>query len=204
MENKMNHGQELVRNISKIKIDILDKSIFKDEASINSFLSNFSEDEQLDKYMHETKLFNTLLMANIKELHENLEIFYSNEDELRAARIEANKIFNERMSVIYESKIIKNIFERNRLKFLKELEERDKVIEVDGKEYEVIKRIDVYWTGWECDQYAYAVKTDEGVKLVTSDQGIKSFTKSAFLEDKINEYKEALSSTEEMLALINN
>ena len=200
----MNHGQELVRNISKIKIDILDKSIFKDEASINSFLSNFSEDEQLDKYMHETKLFNTLLMANIKELHENLEIFYSNEDELRAARIEANKIFNERMSVIYESKIIKNIFERNRLKFLKELEERDKFIEVDGKEYQVIKRIDVYWTGWEFDQYAYAVKTDEGVKLVTSDQGIKSFTKSAFLEDKINEYKEALSSTEEMLALINN
>ncbi len=200
----MNHGQELVRNISKIKIDILDKSIFKDEASINSFLSNFSEDEQLDKYMHETKLFNTLLMANIKELHENLEIFYSNEDELRAARIEANKIFNERMSVIYESKIIKNIFERNRLKFLKELEERDKFIEVDGKEYQVIKRIDVYWTGWEFDQYAYAVKTDEGVKLVTSDQGIKSFTQSAFLEDKINEYKEALSSTEEMLALINN
>jgi hypothetical protein len=200
----MNHGQELVQNISKIKIDILDKSIFKDEASINSFLSNFSEDEQLDKYMHETKLFNTLLMANIKELHENLEIFYSNEDELRAARIEANKIFNERMSVIYESKIIKNIFERNRLKFLKELEERDKFIEVDGKEYQVIKRIDVYWTGWEFDQYAYAVKTDEGVKLVTSDQGIKSFTKSAFLEDKINEYKEALSSTEEMLALINN
>lgn len=200
----MNHGQELVRNISKIKIDILDKSIFKDEASINSFLSNFSEDEQLDKYMHETKLFNTLLMANIKELHENLEIFYSNEDELRSARIEANKIFNERMSVIYESKIIKNIFERNRVKFLKELEERDKFIEVDGKEYQVIKRIDVYWNGWEFDQYAYAVKTDEGVKLVTSDQGIKSFTKPAFLEDKINEYKEALSSTEEMLALINN
>jgi hypothetical protein len=75
-------------------------------------------------------------------------------------------------------------------------------IEVDGKHFKALKVIDVYWSGWECDQYAWLVKDGEEIRLVISDHGHKHFTDKAFLEGKIAEYKKAISETEDMLAMI--
>lgn len=75
-------------------------------------------------------------------------------------------------------------------------------IEVDGKEYKAIKVISVFWSGWECDQYAWLVKEGDETRLVTSNHGSKNFTDKSFLENKIAEYKQAIVETEDMLSLL--
>lgn len=87
----------------------------------------------------------------------------------------------------------------------RDAEEQERLlnIEVDGKEFKALKAIPVYWTGWECDQYAWVVKDGEEIRLVISDHGHKHFTDKAFLENKIAEYKQAISDTEDMLSMMN-
>lgn len=199
----MNQGEVLVNKISEVKLSLLKESIFISEEKVESYLQRFSSDkEKFDEYIKVSNNFNDILRANVQELHDNLEVFYSNEDELRAARKAANKLFNEHMEQIYNSDFIKVMFDKEQIRRKKEQEEKDRFIEVNNIQYEVVKKIGVLWSGWECDQYAYLVKTEDGLKLVTSDHGQMIFSETDFLKDKLAEYKEALSETEGMLKML--
>lgn len=199
-----NDGQILVENISQVKMEITKNSVFASVEKIEEFLSQFTSEQRFDEYVKASRDLNDLLSANIRELHENLEIFYSNEEELYKARKSANLEFNRHMEGIYASKMMIEIMSNQKEKARLEQIERDRFITVEDKKYEVVKKIEVLWSGWECDEYAYAVKTDTGIKLVISDHGEKMFAKSNFLEERINAYKSAMTETEEMLKLINS
>lgn len=200
----MNQGEQIIQNIARIKNDIINSSIFNDKDSLTNFLTQFSEEEQFEKYLEASSEFNSLISANIRELHENLEIFYTDEDTLRNARLKANKEFSERYNSVVEIDIVEKMFDRVREKRLKEQAEKDKYIKIGDVAYEVVKKINVLWSGWECDQYAYAVKTENGNKLVASNHGELMFVEEKFFEDKINEYKKSITDTEELLKTINN
>jgi hypothetical protein len=75
-------------------------------------------------------------------------------------------------------------------------------IEVDGKQFKAIKAIPVYWTGWESDQYAWLVKDEGQLRVVASNHGSLYFTDKSFLENKIAEYKQAISETEDLLSML--
>lgn len=199
-----NDGQILVENISQVKMEITKNSVFASVEKLEEFLSQFTSEQRFDEYVKASRDLNDLLSANIRELHENLEIFYSNEEELYKARKSANLEFNRHMDEIYASKMMIEIMGNQKEKARLEQIERDRFITVEDKQYEVVKKIEVLWSGWECDEYAYAVKTDTGIKLVISDHGAKMFAKSNFLEERINAYKSAMTETEEMLKLINS
>lgn len=197
-----NDGQILVENISQVKMEITKNSVFASVEKLEEYLSKFTFEQRFEKYAKASRDLNDLLSANIRELHENLEIFYSNEEELSQARKSANLEFNTHMDGIYRSKMMTEIINNQNERARLEKVERDRFITVEDKQYEVVKKIEVLWCGWECDEYAYAVKTDTGIKLVISDHGTKLFAKSNFLEERINAYKSAMTETEEMLKLI--
>ena len=110
-----------------------------------------------------------------------------------------NEIYQEYFNSLsaYEQKL------KDLDKFHEEQElERLRNIEVDGKQFKALKVISVYWTGWECDQYAWVVENEGQRHLVASDHGHLKFVEKSFLEGKIEEYKKAVSETEEMLAMM--
>jgi len=75
-------------------------------------------------------------------------------------------------------------------------------IEVDGKHFKALKVISVYWSGWECDSAAWIVEDEGQLRLVASNHGHKQFVEKSFLEGKLEEYKKAISDTEEMLSML--
>lgn len=83
-----------------------------------------------------------------------------------------------------------------------EARERDSKIEVYGDKYDVLKKIDVLWSGWECDASAWVVQTDEGKKLVMSNHGSNYFAAHAELQSRINEYQKAIDESLEMLEML--
>lgn len=76
-------------------------------------------------------------------------------------------------------------------------------INVDGKDYTIVQTIEVFWCGWECDNYAWLVKVGHENKLVTTNHGYKEFTEKSFLENKIKEYEDAILQTKNMLDKLN-
>ena len=83
-----------------------------------------------------------------------------------------------------------------------EIRERDSRVEVDGIQYRVLKKIDVLWSGWECDGSAWLVQTDDGPKIVMSDHGQKHFDNGDELRARIFAYNEAIRETEELLKMV--
>lgn len=81
-------------------------------------------------------------------------------------------------------------------------QERLLTIKVDGQTFKALKVISVLWSGWESDQYAWLVKVNEEVRLVTSNHGCLKFTDKAFLEEKLAEYKQAMVETQDMLSML--
>lgn len=75
-------------------------------------------------------------------------------------------------------------------------------IEVDGKKFKALKAISVYWSGWECDGTAWLVQDGKEMRLVTSDHGSLKFTDKSFLQEKLQEYKQAISDTEDLLSML--
>lgn len=81
------------------------------------------------------------------------------------------------------------------------IRERDSRLDVDGIQYQVLKKIDVLWSGWECDGLAWLVQTDDGPKIVMSDHGQKHFDDGDELRARIFAYNEAIRETEELLKM---
>jgi hypothetical protein len=75
-------------------------------------------------------------------------------------------------------------------------------IEVDGKHFKALKAISVYWSGWECDGTAWVVKDGEELRLVASNHGSLYFTDKSFLQGKLEEYKQAIADTEDLLSML--
>lgn len=81
------------------------------------------------------------------------------------------------------------------------IRERDSRVVVDGIQYQVLKKIDVLWSGWECDGIAWLVQTGDGPKIVMSDHGQKHFDNGDELRARIFAYNEAIRETEELLKM---
>jgi hypothetical protein len=75
-------------------------------------------------------------------------------------------------------------------------------IEVDGQKFRALKAISVYWSGWECDSTAWIVKDGEELRLVASNHGGLYFADKSFLEEKLAEYKQAITETEDLLSML--
>ncbi len=111
-----------------------------------------------------------------------------------------NNVFNEKLKTyeIYQKKLnelhesIKQEQYQNSLK-----------VTVDGKDFVAEKVIDVFWSGWECDDKAWLVNDDGQKRIVVSDHGHKYFTDKSFLEQKIKEYQSAIEETNEVLNQLN-
>lgn len=72
-------------------------------------------------------------------------------------------------------------------------------VSVGNKDFVAEQVIDVYWTGWECDDKAWLVNDDSQMKIVASDHGSKYFADKEFLENKVKEYQKAIEETQKML-----
>ena len=199
----METGKEIIKEIQLIKKNLTNESVFKDKDTLSNFLSIVEVDKRYEVFTKAYKDFSTLVYANTKELHENLEVFYQNEQDLMNARKEANSLNQSFFDDLFKTQLVEEIFILEKEKIRKSNEEKEKYIEVSGKKYEVIKKIDVYWTGWECDNYAYLVKIDDDNGLVVSNHGSKYFTDKKFLEDKIKEYQEAIKESQILVAMLN-
>lgn len=81
------------------------------------------------------------------------------------------------------------------------IRERDSKVDVGNTQYRVLKKIDVLWSGWECDGIAWLVQTDDGPKIVMSDHGQKHFDNGDELRARIFAYNEAIRETEELLKM---
>lgn len=111
-----------------------------------------------------------------------------------------NNVFNEKLKTyeIYQKKLnelhesIKQEQYQNSLK-----------VTVDGKDFVAEKVIDVFWSGWECDDKAWLVNDDGKMRIIVSDHGHKYFTDKSFLEQKIKEYQSAIEETNEVLNQLN-
>lgn len=83
-----------------------------------------------------------------------------------------------------------------------EVRERESRVEVDGTQYQVLKKIEVLWSGWECDGDAWLVQSTSGPKIVMSDHGEKHFDNGDELRARIFAYQEAIRETEELLKMV--
>lgn len=72
-------------------------------------------------------------------------------------------------------------------------------VEVDGKDFVAEKVIDVFWSGWECDDKVWLVVDEGQKKIVASNHGQTHFADKQFLEDKIKEYQQAINDTQDLL-----
>lgn len=72
-------------------------------------------------------------------------------------------------------------------------------VSVEDKDFVAEQVIDVYWTGWECDDKAWLVNDNGQMKVVASNHGSKYFADKEFLENKIKEYEQAVEQTKKML-----
>lgn len=83
--------------------------------------------------------------------------------------------------------------------FVQEQYEKSLKITVDEKEFIAKKVIDVFWSGWECDDKAWLVNDNGENKIVVTDHGASYFTDKEFLINKIKEYEAAIKATQDML-----
>ena len=72
-------------------------------------------------------------------------------------------------------------------------------VEVDDKQFIAEKVIDVFWSGWECDDKVWLVVDEGQKKIVASNHGQTYFADKDFLEEKIKEYQQAISDTQDLL-----
>jgi len=76
-------------------------------------------------------------------------------------------------------------------------------IKVDGKDFKVLKTIEVLWSGWDCDGEAWLVNDNEKNKLVVSSHGQKYFSDKNFLENRIIDYETAIKESLELIQMLN-
>lgn len=72
-------------------------------------------------------------------------------------------------------------------------------VSVDDKDFIAEKVIDVFWSGWECDDKVWLVNDEGQKKIVASNHGQTYFADKQFLEAKIKEYQQAISDTQDLL-----
>lgn len=72
-------------------------------------------------------------------------------------------------------------------------------VTVDDKDFIAEKVIDVFWSGWECDDKVWLVIDEGQKKIVASNHGQKYFADKEFLEEKIKEYNQAINDTQDLL-----
>ena len=73
----------------------------------------------------------------------------------------------------------------------------------DKERLKIIKDFPVLWRGWECDSKWYLCETENGKKvLVETNHGSPFISTADSIEEKINEYKEVLAESEEVLRIL--
>ena len=73
----------------------------------------------------------------------------------------------------------------------------------DKEGLKIIAEIPVLWQGWECDSKWYLCETENGKKvLVETNHGSPFISTVESLEEKINEYREVLAESEEIMKIL--
>jgi hypothetical protein len=80
-----------------------------------------------------------------------------------------------------------------------EMERKKLEVIIDNKTIIAEKVIDVLWSGWECDNYAWLIQEGNEKKVITTNHGAVYVADKNFLIEKIKEYQQAIKETEEML-----
>jgi hypothetical protein len=121
-----------------------------------------------------------------------------NQDPIRKKE---NKIIVETYQKVYNDVFDKEIKKykiylqkRNELQnYLEEKIYQDSLkVNVEDKKFIAEEIIDVYWSGWDCDNHAWLVNDNGQKKVVVSNHGKKYFTDKTFLEEKIKEYEKEI------------
>lgn len=202
--------ENLVQESISRKMEIFNSMKFNDESYFNTVIEKMN-DEEKEKYLNSlyveygekeksitiefNKQLNQLFgISNKEEENEHDEVLYEWRSTVRKAIDSAFENF-------YKFDWVMKVNEARIERVNAEQREKDLHIEVDGKSFKAIDVVDVYWTGWECDNRAWVVIDDGVKKLVTSNHGYKSFTDISFLQDKIKEYEEAIASHQRMLKM---
>lgn len=81
-----------------------------------------------------------------------------------------------------------------------------KWIDLSNDEYEIVHSFPVLHQGWECDQEGHIIKRVETGKLflALSSHGAFYLAKNKELEEKIEEYRNALKLSKQALVMIYN
>lgn len=115
---------------------------------------------------------------------------------IKSYRDICNNVFNEQIAKfeIYGKKQ-KELEEY----FIKKQYEDSLKVTVNGKDYIAEKVINVLWSGWECDGYAWLVNDDSKMKVVMTNHGATYFADKSVLEEKLKEYQDAIKNTQDIL-----
>lgn len=148
------------------------------------------------------------LVSLIRGDYDPLKDYNDNDDPLQeeenhAVFVQYRDVYNNVYDDYIESlpAFIQKMQELQKFREAEELE-RLLTIEVEGRSFKALKVISVYWSGWECDQYAWVVQDGDTTRLVASNHGSLSFIEKSFLEKKIEEYKTAISDSQDMLNML--
>lgn len=157
-----------------------------------------------------------VVRAMIKEMREKENFITHFEkidyDEIDWDKDPINKEENKTLIATYRH-VYEDVFDKEIKKFTIYLEkstqlqeyfnqqtyERSLQVEVDDKEFVAEKVIDVFWSGWECDDKVWLVIDEGQKKIVASNHGETYFADKEFLEEKIKEYQKAISDTQDLL-----
>lgn len=70
-------------------------------------------------------------------------------------------------------------------------------IVVDNKRHDIIKRFQMYYSGWECDEYGYVVKDGDFNRLVLTNHGRAYFADVSILNEFIKEWSDAITDAQD-------
>lgn len=189
---------------------------FKDNDSVIKLLSNRKAIDYLDWKQNLIQAYNAENNSVVKNLIKDIReeagfvIYKDDFDNDPVAKKENQELINKYRDVLNDT--FNNFFEKFDFFKVKEQELKDFLAEknlqeklkvsVGDKSFVAEKVVDVLWSGWECDNYAWLVNDNGEKKIVASNHGDTYFTDKSFLEGKIKEYEDAINATKEMLSLL--
>jgi len=85
---------------------------------------------------------------------------------------------------------------RNKQRIISEMHKSEDLKDV----VDILEIFQILWHGWECDEYGYLVQTKSGsLKLAMTSHGGYYLAKQQILQEKVQEYKEVLRQTRQIL-----
>ncbi len=163
------------------------------------------EDFQSTLHMQANEEVTVHIREFVKEIRGDYDFDSDQEDPLDAKNMrkhvktlhdEVSRLFNE---YFYNQEVVKEQIEKKRLFHENLAKNLSLQVQINGQKYIAEDVIDVFWSGWECDDKAWLVKIDDEYKIVNSNHGEHQITDKNFLENKIKEYEEAIANTRRIL-----